>query len=126
MVTPKFILVAENIIKNSPDRKIDIEGVFNVIFAPSYPAIHKRLFVFVGMEFKDVGASHREQVKILSKDGKRVISETDEITLVVEKNIASAVHEMRNILFPERGEYKVVLYIDRREVVSTPLEAQVS
>lgn len=103
-------LVSDQIKIDHNTKKATIEGIFDAIYAPNFPAKHKQLIVSVithGMPGK-----HRYKVSIMKDD--KEISTIDETILTGERHYFIA--RFFDIIFPEPGIYIVKVFVDKEEL----------
>lgn len=95
-----------------PDGKLDVQGIFNALAAPGFPATQERMMVVFVVEWKE-GEAGRKALKadLLDPDGKPVLTiqgHTD-VKPAVDGGGPShtrLIMPVENIVFPAAGRYR--------------------
>lgn len=108
--------------------KINILGVFDVIHALQFPAVHSEMQLVMRFEADISERNHQKDVEV------RLIDERGEQLLDLRGRIAvgdtiagtllfyTQVLVLRNVSFPREGDYQFDIYIDSVRNHSTPLK----
>jgi len=108
-----FLIMCDNAYLDE-NKKLNINGVFDAIFSPGFPAINKGMFVVVNFELPE--GPHVEFTKI--KKGSWEIK-TPKTPITKERSGKHQfIHNFSNIVFPEEGEYSVEVYVDSQLIAS--------
>jgi hypothetical protein len=111
MTNPKlnFIHVCENAF-TSLDGKLNIIGIFNQINTINLPALHPRLMIVTSLagEVK----KYSESIEIISPKGQIIAKAGNPIEIFKDNGSANFVADFVGIVFPEEGEYKIVVKTD--------------
>ena len=111
------------------DGKLNIMGVFNIIFSQDFPARHSafylvtKLVLELGEERKD----RKLETLLLGEDANKFKVKLLERTISFESQEPGAMPEsqgilgLRDIVFPEPGTYQFVLHVDGQFLASTPI-----
>ncbi len=118
MVKLNFIIVCDKAYLSEETGKLNIEGIFDTINSPSYPAIHPSMSVVVGIKVDET--TNTEKI-VMKKDGREILSTPNkEITKVVSGK-HRFIHNLLKVAFVETGKYVIEVYINDGCVGSTEI-----
>ena len=109
-----------------PDGKLDIQGVFNELNAPGFPAAQDRMTVVFVMEWeRDVSGSVPFRADLVDEDGQKMLT----IQGHTEVHAAGAgapattrlVMPLERVVFPHPGAYRFLLSARGQEVEGIPM-----
>ena len=112
----------------SENKKLNVMGVFNRIFAEEFPVRHPSMFIITKMSASSAEANTTKKVtiKILDEDaGSELLNFSRDVT--VEARPGGHRYELNGILrvadvvYPKAGTYQVSVLIDGDEKRSLPL-----
>lgn len=106
------LLVADKIYKDPNTQKLNIEGIFDTVYAKSFPALHKQLFVLTNFS----GPNKKYKYHILAKYGSKIVMESE---LIIDKKIGkehNIITELNNIPLFEPGEYIFEVELDKQSI----------
>ena len=110
-----------------PDGKLDINGVFNELSAPGFPAAQDRMTVVFVMEWdRDVTGSVPFRADLVDESGQKVLTiqgHTDVHAPAPGGAPATTklVMPLERVAFPHEGAYHFVLSARGREAIGIPL-----
>jgi len=108
-------------VRREDNGKLMLLGLFEVIGAQKYPAVHSRLFV-VNRWTKGEGAFF-QRVKIINSRDNGVILQTDPQNFIL-KDIDShhtVISEFNSLKFPQAGKYWVEIFLNDELVLNYPM-----
>ena len=107
------------------DGKLQISGIFEVIYAQSLPAMHQKLFLVGNFESKNKDLNEAVvEVDILNESGKSIAElklpnlNVDLSRSIGKKKTFNILYEINNIKFSEYGLHKFVIRINNEEAGS--------
>ncbi len=118
------LVVCDSIYREEPAGKSALVGLFNGIFASSFPATHPRMAVFVSVT--DVRDGSTAKLDIVN-------GETDHVVVSVEgpfpgKFAPTAVVDMNfvlnNVTFPEEGRYFIRFWANGHPLMMRPFNVR--
>ena len=104
--------------------KVNIIGIFQTILSKQFPVSHPKFSVIVSLNVENQIGPHKETVKIIREEDKRVI----EPVLNVEFNVSAKTQELNfigdviNARFEKAGRYTVKIFFDDQEIFSIPMD----
>lgn len=113
-----------------PDGKLDIEGVFNELSAPGFPASQDRMVVVFVVEWGDEeGGRQPLRAELLAEDGRSVLTIQGHTDLAPDRGRprhTRLVMPLENVVFPRAGRYRFHLEAagERRPAFSIFLHEQ--
>jgi len=116
----QFSVICDDV-RREDNGKLILLGLFEVVGAPKYPAVHSRLFV-VNRWCKGEG-QYSQKIRIASSRDNSMILQTEPQPFVL-KDIDSnhtLISEFNNVKFPEPGKYWVEVFLDNQLVLNYPL-----
>jgi len=93
----------------SEDKKVNVLGVFDGMTAESFPIIHPRFSIVIGVN--GTIFNKRKEIEILSPSGEPVISTQINVNLE-NKPKANLIINLIGVPFQVAGTYKIVFKID--------------
>jgi len=111
-IEKNFIILCDN--ASLKDKKLSIEGVFDAIYAPSFPATHKTMYIVSHFEI-DPG-SYNEKFVITRPDGTKFTSQ--EFPFEAEKSRHQFIQQLNNLALTKEGKYTVEIYINNELIGS--------
>ena len=108
-------------VRREDNGKLILLGLFEVIGAKRYPAVHPKLFV-VNRWCKGEG-TFKQKIRIInSKDNQRLI-ETDpqDFTLKDIDSQHTLISEFTNVKFPQAGKYWVEVFLNDELILNYPV-----
>ena len=110
-----------------PDGKLDIEGVFNELNAPGFPAAQDRMTVVFVMEWeRDVQGSVPFRADLVDEAGQKVLTIQGHTEVRASAPGAAPattklVMPLERVVFPHAGDYRFVLSSRGRQAEGIPL-----
>lgn len=107
--------------------KLNVQGTFDTIFSPQFPAVHARCAIALRLTFKKVEeGKHKLRLLFLDEDGKAVMPPVElavevavpDETLFVSRDF---VVNVENVKFEREGVYTIDLALNARHEASIPL-----
>jgi len=98
--------------------KINIMGVFDIIHAPEFPALHPEMQFVMRFEadVSERGQQKDVQVRLIDGRGEKLLEMDGRITIGDAKPGAllffNQVLTIRNVIFPSAGDYQFDIYVD--------------
>jgi len=106
----KFVIICDNAFFGEKDNKLNINGVFNIIFSKSYPAIHEHMSVVIGLDIEE--GNHTGRIEVIKED-ETLLFKTPERSFFKERtNGHVIINNIEKLRFPAEGKYKVKCFID--------------
>jgi Family of unknown function (DUF6941) len=99
--------------------KLDVQGVFDTIFAESFPAIHARMVLVVRLQLepRDDARERRVRVRLVDERGRRLFEQTArlEVGRVLPGHLPATnlICQLRNTTFHGPGRYHFLIDADR-------------
>lgn len=96
----------------SSGTRIDVQGAFNDLFAPGFPAVQSRMVIVAGIEWdRSDDGSHRFRVDLLDPSGKPCLTvegETQVDRRAPDRPPARTclIMPVENVVFPVPGRYR--------------------
>jgi hypothetical protein len=116
----KLAVLADHV-NETKEGKLNLLGVFDVLFAKKLPAKHPKLFLVAVFEASvSEGSEHKAKVGVYDSDGQEVLPLTPELPLKFQPTgrgkpfQARLVVELEGLRFPHFGDYEFHLLIDGR------------
>lgn len=108
------------------DGKINVSGIFDRLFAPSFPAVHRQLFLVTCLETEpgDELNAHLIQVRLIDQDGKVLTSLEGQLQVGPGKQVVNQIHVFQDLRFDQPGNYEFNLSCDGNLVRTVGLELQ--
>lgn len=113
------LLLADKVTVDEKTKKVNIEGIFNLINAPGLPAKHGEFFVFIAAE----GQAGKHTFSIEIKKGSNIIASTRQEFETGSKHYF--ISTFKDLVFNEDGAYEVIAGVDNN-YLSSLLEIKIS
>lgn len=118
-IKKNFLLVCENAILDGSNR-LSLINSFDILFTPNIPARNDKFFVVGNFRIEKAAQKDKNlelSVAITSPSGKELVQNPPVITKPVDyselpQNIGG-IFEMRGVIFPEFGEYKINFFVNK-------------
>ena len=103
----------------SREGKLNVMGIFNDIYSPSFPARHSsmHLVITLGAELGEPGQTRDFCVKLLDEDANQIFDLSGQIQIpkiergrMPEMNL---ILELKDIVFPKPGTYQFVFLVEK-------------
>lgn len=107
MIKQNFVIICDNAYMDK-NQRLNIEGVFDSIFAKDFPAVHKTLFIV--SNFDIVPDKYTEHFVITGPDRSKFVSE--EYSVDVKKEKHQFVQRLNNLELKAAGKYTVEIFIN--------------
>lgn len=114
-------LIADAVIQDRATGKWSVVGIFDHLYAPSFPCVHPTLAIYV----KLADAQGRYRVKIEFRNAEdRVVSSFDKIQIEVEDRLRSLGFGVTTHGLPleKPGRYQFQLFLNDEYLAAVPLE----
>lgn len=119
---PVFVLLADyaNV---TPDNKLNVMGIFNIINAASFPARHPAMFLVLKFvpELGDLNQERKLTFKLEDADAHSIMT----LSMPIVVKDAGIIVQLNDVVFPRSGSYEFVVYLDDEPVGSAPVSANV-
>jgi len=116
----QFSIICDDV-RREDNGKLILLGLFEVIGAPKYPAVHSRLFV-VNRWCKGEG-TFRQTLRLTgSKDNQPLLkTEPQQFTLKDIDSSHTLISEFNNVTFPGAGKYWVEVFLNDELILNYPI-----
>lgn len=106
------------------DGKLNILGVTDRIFANTFPAMHRDLFLIVCIETEaeDDGATREIHVQMINADGQTITELKGQLNIQGPKQVLNQIHLFRDVWFTAAGSYQFNVFFDGKMVHTIDLE----
>lgn len=96
------------------DGKINVSGIFDRLFAHSFPAVHRQLFLVTCLESEpgDDLNPHLIQVQLIDQDGKVLTKLEGQLQVGAGKQVVNQIHVFQDLRFDQAGTYEFNLSCD--------------
>ncbi len=109
--------------------KLHISGIFDTIWAQSFPARHLQMFLVIRLEAhpSELNMTHELMIRLVDADGKEVLKieagfEAQREEPSPEPASIQLVNKIVNVVFASEGDYSFDILVDRRWLESVPLK----
>lgn len=108
------------------DGKLNILGVFDHLYARSFPALHRQLFLVNSIDAgREDEGQHREiKIQMINADGAVLHEIQEHLTFGMGKQIVNQVHLFHDLTFAQPGPYQFNIFFGEQLVKSLELELQ--
>ena len=108
------------------DGKINILGVCDRLFALSFPALHRQLFLVTSIEtgLEDEGQTRSIRIQMINADGHVLNELNGQVTFPNIKQIFHQIHMFHDLRFETPGPYQFNIFFDGRMVKTLDLELE--
>lgn len=125
------LAVVADYANTSADGKLNILGIFNTIFAVSYPAVHPdmKLVIRFGVHPSEIGPTRRLAIQLRSDDGRKVLEAvlnwtiTPSTSLGAETLHADQVIGISGLRLEAPGSYEFVILVNDEVKAQIPFKA---
>jgi hypothetical protein len=99
--------------------KLNVMGIFNDIYAQSFPARHSsmHLVVKLGAELGEYGQKRDFTIKLLDADANQIFDLSGQFQIPTgtqgRKPEVNLILELKDLVFPKEGIYQFVLLVDK-------------
>jgi hypothetical protein len=110
--------------------KLSIMGIFDVIGAPRFPAIHPQIFICIRFQFRSIEFKTQHAVRLVLQDpdGRQVVPAFEIPKLEVQSPVGDAPYSytqvslgLQGIRLPKPGTYSAEIAVDGIHRASIPL-----
>ncbi len=115
----KTLFLAADYANITREGKLNVMGIFNDIYAQTFPARHSsmHLVVKLGAELGEYGQVRDFTVKLLDADGNPIFDLSGQIQVPLggqgRKPEVNLILELKDLVFPKEGMYQFVLLVDK-------------
>jgi hypothetical protein len=113
-------LLCDSVVQDVQTGKSFVHGIFDRIWARSFPAVHRSCAAFFRIRFDDQG-DHSVSLNLIAPSGLRQPTPSIPVT-VGPTNIAQGTINIQGLPFPEEGRYEFELRVDDRRVARYMLD----
>src|SRR3990172_7761919 len=105
--------LAEHASESSPGKKLNVNGVFDVIQAPSFPTVlpAAALVLRLQFEYEDGERTHALQIVLLTQDGEQLINIEDQIPMPKiapgQRVMINQIIQLRQFVFPYPERFSI-------------------
>ena len=106
--------------------KLNILGVFDRLFATSFPASHRQLYLINSIETEpeDEGETREIHVQLINADGRVITELRGSMNFGIGKQVVNQIHLFQDVQFPAPGPYQFNILFDGRTVKTLTMELQ--
>lgn len=106
--------------------KVNVMGIFDRLFAQSFPAVHRQLFLVTSIETEaeDEGHTRDIHLQLINADGITLTELRGQINFGVGKQIFNQIHVFQDLRFETAGAYQFNVIFEGRMVKTVDLELQ--
>lgn len=118
---PTLVAIADGASVGAGD-KLHVQGVFDTIFADTFPAVHARMVVVVRLQLEraDDSREHTVRVRLEDNEGRRIFEQTARARVGhVPRGAAPAtnlIYQLTNTTFRGPGRYRFLIDAGRSHV----------
>lgn len=111
----------------SREGKLNILGVFDTLFAKSFPVTHPEMKLVIRVEGSaaEIGSKHTIEIKLLSSEGEAVLGMKAEMVPRSgpggKRFRMDQVVSLHNVVFKAAGQYEFAILIDSDQKATVPL-----
>jgi hypothetical protein len=117
-------LVCESVSRDAQSGKASIQGVFDIVFAPSVPAIHPRLAVYFRLVVDDLTAQIVPTLAFIDPSGLRNVMPDLPPLNLGRSGLTEGTINLQALNFSQFGRYSVELLLNHIPVASSPIILQ--
>ena len=131
MIIPLAVLA--DAANTSSEAKLNILGVFNVIYAQRFPAVHSQMQLVFSIEATsaEAGAKRKLEIKLMTEDGRQLFSLVGELAIGTKTPTpvgtplrSNHIIGLQNVKFEKPGAYQFAILINDDEKRTVPLWVQ--
>jgi len=106
------------------DGKLNCIGIFDRLFATSFPALHRELFLVTAFETdpEDEGEQRQIHIQLINSDGQTLTDLQGQIEFGVGKQVVNQLHVFHDLQFASSGPYQFNIFFDDNLVKAIDLE----
>ncbi|HZH99407.1 MAG TPA: hypothetical protein VEX38_10590 [Fimbriimonadaceae bacterium] len=121
----RYALLADHA-NATQDGKLNVMGIFDRLFATSFPAVHRELYLVTCLETEaaDEGETHEVHVQLINSDGQALTDLRGQLSLGQGKQIINQLHVFQDLRFENAGGYQFNIFLDGQLAKSVELELQ--
>jgi hypothetical protein len=122
----RYALIAD-FANATQEGKLNVMGIFDRLFAVTFPAVHRQLFLVTSIETdpEDDGQSREILIQMINDDGVVLTELKGQVNFAVGKQIFNQVHIFQDLRFENPGSYQFNVFFDGRMVKTLDLELQI-
>jgi len=123
--------VIADYVNETKDSKLNVLGIFDTVFAPSFPATHAQLQLVVSIEFAaaECGTERELTVDFVDQDGRSVVRTSQPFTLPpgigADRLIHNSILLVQGLPLPHEGMFEFFVLVDNNQLVTVPLRAAI-
>jgi hypothetical protein len=114
-----ILFLAADYANISREGKLNVMGIFNDIFASTFPARHSSMHLVAKLEAElgEYGNARDFSVKLLDADGNQIFDLSGQFQVPPgghgKKPEVNLILELKDLIFPKEGWYTFVLLVDK-------------
>ncbi len=118
----KNILLSDEIFTEGDPKKIVIKGLFKEILSKKFPAIHKKMSIFLEIVLSD-RKKHKLRLSFVDNNDLPIINDFEKEDVLSNEEDFSFVQilNMEDVYFEKEGLYRIKVFVDDDEVGSTSI-----
>ena len=122
----RYALIAD-FANATQEGKLNVMGIFDRLFAVSFPAVHRQLFLITSIQTdpEDEGESREIELQMINADGVVLTELKGQVYFSVGKQVFNQVHIFQDLRFENPGSYQFNVFFDGRMVKTLDLELSV-
>lgn len=106
----------------SQEGKVNIIGIFKIIFSAKFPTVHPKLSVVTSFDTKESSGKHKQTIEIVQSGlMNRQVSRIDFDFEIKGNKEVNLIADISNVKFDESGKYSVNIFVDDTLVKEIPL-----
>lgn len=119
----RFAFLAEHA-NVTEDGKLNVLGIFDRLYAPNFPALHRVLYLVASYEADpgDAQAAHEMEVRFIDPDAQAVRDIRGRVELGSGKQVVNQLHVFNDLPFQVPGNYEFALVVNGEIVKTVGLE----
>lgn len=106
--------------------KVNVMGIFDRLFAHSFPAIHRQLYLVTSVETdkEDEGQVREIHIQLINADGEGLAELRGQMHFGGGKQVFNQIHIFQDLRFDTAGAFQFNIFFDGRMVKTLDLELQ--
>ena len=111
--------------------KLNVMGIFTIIYAPAFPVVHPSMFLVVKLspDFPEYGQQRQLTISLVDEDGKLKVAEiAGEIQVPMpiggHKPEINLTIDLKGLVFPKPGRYQFTVLVDKDFKGSLAIDVQ--
>ena len=124
MVVLNALLLCDNASRDAKTGKWMLAGVFDVVWAPSFPAVHESLDVYFRLRVDEAPAARPRTLtlRVVYRGPSGLLGSTGPVQLTVtSRGMAEGAVRIQRLPLPQPGEHAFEVHVDGRSVGETVL-----